>query len=216
MPVFSRPVRRGIFAVAALAAIAGGGMILTGAAPFGSEMASGLFHTASTARAGETQLAQAESGKASRSGTVEGESSTRTTKSFGGWTVVCNESGEPVQRICSANFRVINQQNKANVLVWLIGFNAEGELLSEFMTLTDVQIQPGVAVTLENGEALSANFVECTTRGCKARLVMNDTILSQLKASSNATIAITRLDGQVIQFQMQIPGVDQALAELGV
>lgn len=216
MPVFSRPVRRGIFTVAALAAIACGGLILTGAKPFGYDLTRGMFQTASTARAGETQLAQAETGKASRSGAVEGESSTRTTKNFGGWTVICNESGEPVQRVCSANFRVINQQNKANVLVWLVGFNAGGELLSEFMTLTDVQIQPGVSVTLENGEPLTANFVECSTRGCKARLVVSDKVLAQLKASSNATIAITRLDGQVIQFQMQIPGVDKALAELGV
>ena len=53
-------------------------------------------------------------------------------------------------------------------------------------------------------------------RGCKARLEMTPNLVRQMKASKNAKIDMTRLDGQVIQFAMEIPGIDQALAELGV
>ena len=163
------------------------------------------------------RIAQDDNGKAPRNGTsAEGVSTTRTTKSFGGWTVICNEGGEPVKRVCTANYRVINKQNNSNILIWLVGFNSEGQLLSEFLTLTDVLIPPGVSVTLEDNEPVTAGYVECTTKGCKARMNMSDELLSQLRSASNATIGITRLDGQLIQFQMQIPGVDQALAELGV
>ncbi len=219
MPVRSRTIRRGVFGITALVAIAAVALFLAGRVPGAPGGISSLFPSSTKAVASQVpqQMAQATGGKGARDGaTVDNSNNTRTTRSFGGWTVVCNEGGEPVRRVCSANFRVINQQNNSNILVWLVGFNAEGELLSEFLTLTDIQIQPGVGVSLESGEAVTAPFVECSTRGCKARLTMSDSFLQQLKAASNATIAITRIDGQVIQFQMQIPGVDQALAELGV
>lgn len=145
-----------------------------------------------------------------------GGTTTTTTTTHGGWVVVCNETGAPPSRVCSANFRVVNQQTNSNILVWLVGFNAEGSLLSEFLTLTDVLIQPGVVVTIDQGQAARAEFVECSTTGCKARLAMTPELVLRMKAAQRATIEITRLDGQIVQFQMEIPGVDGALAALGV
>src|SRR5690606_18608846 len=141
---------------------------------------------------------------------------TTTTTTFGGWTVSCNEGGTPPRKVCSANFRVMNKENRANVLVWVIGFNAQGALLSEFLTLTDVQIQPGVNVTFDEGTPVKADYVECTTNSCKARLAMSPDLIRELKAASKSTIEMTRLDGQVLRFQMEIPGVGEAMAELGV
>jgi invasion protein IalB len=139
-----------------------------------------------------------------------------TTAKFGGWTVTCNQAGEAAAKVCSANFRVVTKENNANILVWVIGFNAKGALLSEFLTLTEVQIQPGVGVTLDDATTLKADFVECGVKGCKARLEMSPSIVRSMKAATKATIAMTRLDGQVLQFQMEIPGIGEAMAELGV
>lgn len=216
-PLASRIILRGILGAAALLAIGAGALAVTGNMPLAAETARSAFHTASTTQeANPVQMAQASDGKGARSGSATVPGATQTTRTFGGWTVSCNEGGEPVKKVCSANFRVINQQNKANILVWLVGFNAEGQLLTEFLTLTDVLIKPGVLIQLEDQEAVRADFVECSTRGCKARLALDDSLLEQLRQSTKATIAVTRLDGQVIQFQMEIPGVDQALSELGV
>ncbi len=209
-----RSKRRGIFWIAALAMLAIVGLAVMAFVPSATEKLASAFRSSTTAIASQPQqVAQAPAGKSSRSaGDAE---NTRTTRSFGGWTVVCNEGGEPVRKVCSANFRVINKENNANLLVWLVGYNAEGQLLSEFLTLTDVLIQPGVAVTLQGGQPVTAPFVECSTRGCKARLGMSGDFVAQLKSATSATIAVTRLDGQIIQFQMEIPGIDEALAELG-
>lgn len=167
--------------------------------------------TASTAR--ETQVAQA-TPKDSRE--AVGEGTTTTTRTFGGWTVTCSEGGNLASRICTASFRVINKQNNANVLVWVIGRNAQGKLLSEFMTLSDVIIPPGVTVAIEDDAPAKAEFIQCTTRGCMARLEMSEEMIGRLKGATRATIAMTRVDGQVIQFQMEIPGIGDAMGALGV
>lgn len=139
---------------------------------------------------------------------------TTTTSTFGGWTVQCDETAD--KKVCSANFRVINKQNNTNVLVWLFGFNKDGKFLTELLTLTDVQLEPGVVLTLDEGKPIKAGYVECSTQGCKARLEMTPNLIRQMKGAKKAKIDITRLDGQVIQFAMEIPGIDQALGELGV
>lgn len=140
---------------------------------------------------------------------------TTTTTTHGGWTVSCNTSGTPPVKVCSASYRVFNKQNNQNLLVWVFGRNRENKLLAEFMTLTDVQIEPGVVLTLDGGTPIKAGYVECTTRGCKARLEMTPNLVRQMKAAKKARLDMTRLDGQVIQFSMDIPGIDLALGELG-
>ncbi|MER2535300.1 MAG: invasion associated locus B family protein [Rhizobiaceae bacterium] len=142
-------------------------------------------------------------------------STTTTTTTHGGWTVTCNEGGTPPAKVCTASFRVINKQNNQNLLVWVFGRNKEGKLLAEFLTLTDVLVQPGVVVTLDDGKPVKADYVECTSRGCKARVELTPNMVRQMKGAKKARIDMTRLDGQVVQFTMDIPGIDLALGDLG-
>lgn len=166
---------------------------------------------AEPAKSDETLVAQAaQKGDAVTTPTK----TTTTTSTYGGWTVQCQESGET--KVCSATFRVFNKENNANILVWAFGFNTEGKFLAELNTLTDILIEPGVVLTLDEGKPIKVNYVECSTRGCKARLEMTPNLVRQMKAAKKAKIDMTRLDGQVIQFAMEIPGIDQALADLGV
>jgi invasion protein IalB len=145
-------------------------------------------------------------------------STTTTTTTHGNWTVTCGEGGTPPKKICTAMFRVINKQNNQNLLAWTFGRNQEGKLLAEFILfppLSDVQVQPGVVFTLDEGKPIKADFVECSTRGCKARIELTPNLVRQLKAAKKARIDLTRLDMQVTQVGMDIPGIDLALGDLG-
>lgn len=214
----SRGIGYGLRALLAATVLAGAGAAVF-YLPLGVEMP-GWARSGSTgglvtgATAGQLQFAQAaQKGSRDANGTA---GTTTTTRTFGGWTVSCSEGGNAPARICSANFRVINKQNNSNVLVWIIGYDSQGQLLTEILTLSDVRIQPGVTVEAEGIEPARAEFVECTPRGCKARLEMTSELSSRLKSAEKATIAMTRIDGQVIRFEMEIPGIDQAMEELGV
>jgi invasion protein IalB len=150
---------------------------------------------------------------------------TTTTTRHGGWTVVCTRAANQEKEICNASFRVINNQNKANLLVWLFGLNAQGEKLTEFRTLTEVRIQPGVVVELEgsaemratykDSEPLRAAYVACGTGGCQASLNLDGDMIERLTDAKTATISMTRSDGQVIQMKMDVTGIDLALRDLG-
>lgn len=140
---------------------------------------------------------------------------TTTTTTHGGWTVSCTETSNPAVKTCTASFRVFNKNSNQNLLVWVLGHDREGRLLAEFLTMTDVLVQPGVVVVLDNAQPVKADYVECTSKGCKARLVLSADLIKSLKGAKKARIDMTRLDGQVVQFTMDIPGIDLALRDLG-
>lgn len=140
---------------------------------------------------------------------------TTTTTTHGGWTVSCSQAGDPPAKTCTATFRVFNKNTNQNLLVWVFGHDREGRLLAEFLTLTDVLVQPGVVVVLDDGNPVKADYVECTSKGCKARLELTADLVGRMKAAKKARIDMTRLDGQVVQFTMDIPGIDLALRDLG-
>jgi invasion protein IalB len=163
----------------------------------------------------ETLMAQAAT-KEARPGAESTTKTVTTTTTHGGWTVTCSEGGTAPDKSCSANFRVINKKNNSVVLVWLIGRNKDGKLLAEFLTLTDIMIQPGVMVTIEEAKPVKADYVSCTSKGCKASLDLTPNLVRQMKEAKKAKLDMTILDGQVIQFAMDIPGIDKALADLGL
>ena len=142
---------------------------------------------------------------------------TTTRTRHGGWTVTCRVGGDPAQKRCSAEFRVVSKENNnALVLAWLLGRNAEGKLLAEFVTPTDILIRPGVAVSFDDGKALRAEFVSCTSRqGCRASMELTPKITRELKSAAKAKVGFTLLNGKVMEVGVEIPGVDLALADLG-
>lgn len=140
---------------------------------------------------------------------------TTTTTTFDNWTVVCSRTADQKSASCGASYKVVNNQNQSVLLVWLFGRNAKGEKLTEFRTLTDVLIEPGVGITLEEGDPLKANYVSCSTNGCQASLALDDDMIERLRNTKSATISMTRLDSKQIQFKMDVAGMGQALKALG-
>lgn len=157
--------------------------------------------------------AQEEGGAAQQP--ADGKTVTTQTTTYKGWTVVCTSTEGAEEQVCSANFRVVNQQNNQNMLVWLFGRNPAGEPLAEFNTLTDVLIKPGVVIALDDGDPLKAGYVSCATGGCKASLALDKEIIGRMKEAQNVRVDMTRLDGQVVQFKFDVAGIESALAAIG-
>ncbi|MBX3584733.1 MAG: invasion associated locus B family protein [Rhizobiaceae bacterium] len=147
----------------------------------------------------------------------EGATVTTTTTTHGGWTVSCREAGEMPQKTCSAEFRAVSKQNNnATVLIWLLGRDAKGKLLAEFVTPGDVLIKPGVSVVIgEGGKPSNAEFVSCSTKqGCRASMEVTPKLARDLKQATKVTVGLTLINGQVMQVAMEVTGIDKALADL--
>ncbi|WP_421694430.1 invasion associated locus B family protein [Aestuariivirga sp.] len=140
---------------------------------------------------------------------------TTTTTTFNNWTVVCSRTAEQKSANCGASYRVVNTQNQSVLLVWLFGRNAKGDKMTEFRTLTDVLIEPGVGIALEEGDPLRASYVSCATSGCQASLALDDDAIERLRTTKSATVSMTRLDGKEVQFKMDVAGMGAALKALG-
>lgn len=176
-----------------------------------SEPSAGSSPSASGSGAAPGLMAQAEPAPP----TTTTSTTTTTTTIHGGWTVTCSQTGDPPTKRCSAEFRVIDKDNKAVVLIWLLGRDKEGTLLSEFVTPSDILIRPGVAVTLGDEKPWKAEFLSCTTKqGCRASMELTPKLARDLKAATKAKIGLTLLNGKVMEIGMDIPGVDMALTDL--
>lgn len=142
------------------------------------------------------------------------QSVTTTATSHGGWEVVCTRTNLDKASKCAATFRVVNQANKANLLVWIIGRNEKDEPLTEVFTFPEVLIQPGVSFTLGDAKPLTAQFVSCSAGSCKAALALDAARLKLLKQARSAKVAVTQNDGKVITFNLDVTGIDGALKDL--
>lgn len=188
------------------------------AAQAASSTQASLAEDATTATAsGETKPSLVAQEQPAPQPAAPSTTTTTTTSQHGGWTVTCTVAGEPAQKTCSAQFRVVSKENNnALVLVWLLGRNAEGKLLAEFATPSDIQIKPGVAVSLDDTNIGAAEFVSCTSnQGCRAALELTPKLARDLKQAKKANVAITLLNGKLLQIGVEINGIEQALAELG-
>ena len=137
------------------------------------------------------------------------------TMQFGGWTVTCDEAGDPPQTVCSAAFRILDKNTNSTILTWMLGRSKDDQLLTEFFVPTEVLIEPGVSVSLEDGPSYKADFVACGRSACRAVLPLDAAIVSELASATRATISLTASNGRVTRFSMGIEGIEAALAELG-
>ena len=137
------------------------------------------------------------------------------TMQYGSWKVTCEEAAGSSSTVCSAAFRIVDQNSRRTILTWLLGRNRDNRLLTEFFVPTEVLIEPGVSFSLEDGPAYKAAYVACGASACKAALALDDALVSELSSATRATIALTASNGKVTRFSMAIDGIEAALAALG-
>lgn len=142
------------------------------------------------------------------------QSVTTTTTAYGGWEVVCSKTSQQKTRKCAATYRVVNQQTKANLLVWVFGRNDKDEPLTEIYTFPEVLIAPGVAFTLNEAKPVVAPFVSCAGTSCKAAMAMDAAKIKLFKQAKAAKVAVTQNDGKVLTFNLDVSGIDAALKDL--
>jgi invasion protein IalB len=136
------------------------------------------------------------------------------TMQYGGWQVTCDEAGDPPQTVCSAAYRIVDKRTNATILTWLLGRRGDGQLLTELFVPTEVLIEPGVSMTLDEGPVYQADFVACGRSACKAILPLDAALASELSNATQATLSLTASNGKVTRFSMGIEGVAAALAEM--
>ena len=134
---------------------------------------------------------------------------------FDNWIVTCNEFQDgSTTRKCSALLEVIQDKTQRPVFSWTIEVNEKKQLVSVFQTPTGVAIAPGVQLRIGKSPARTIPFASCETGHCVATTVVDANLLREMTTSPTAQAVIQGLQGNIVEFNIQMKGFDKAYSAL--
>lgn len=128
------------------------------------------------------------------------------------WIVACDYYKPPRSRKCSARTQVVPRGSNRPVLILTVYLDETARhprLLIE--SPTNVQIGPGVQVTLADGVSQRAAFQTCAQNGCSALVPDDPKFLTAMQNSKDVNVTITGLDGNAIKFDFPLNGANPAI-----
>jgi invasion protein IalB len=138
------------------------------------------------------------------------------TVTYDSWTVTCRDTVDAkTKKVCSGMLQIADQKSGQVLLVWIIGRNTEGALLSVLRSPTGVLVQNGVELKIGGGAVRKLSYTSCDARQCEASVPMDEALSRDASAAQEAVITIYVSDGRGVSFNVPLKGADKAIAALG-
>lgn len=138
------------------------------------------------------------------------------TINYDSWVVTCSDTiAKGSKKVCTGVLKIIEQKQRRVLFAWLIGRDNKGVLRTVMQTPTGVQIAKGVELKLGKNRAGKIDYTACTPRNCEASIAMNDAMIKEAIASSEAVATIYAINGRAINFKVPLKGIDKVIAAVG-
>jgi invasion protein IalB len=111
--------------------------------------------------------------------------------------------------------QVIEEKQHQVLMVWLIGRDNQGVLRTVIQSPTGVKIPKGLELKFGASSVRTLPYAACTPQNCEASTAMDDAMVRDARASSEATATIYAIDGRAINFKIGTKGIDKAFVALG-
>ena len=123
------------------------------------------------------------------------------------WQIRC-ETPPGAQAEQCALFQSVIAEDRANVglTVLVIKTAYQKSRLMRIQAPLGVLLPAGLGLKIDNTDVGRAGFVRCLPRGCYAEVVMDDTLLKQLKEGQTATFFIFQTPEEGIGFPVSLKG----------
>jgi invasion protein IalB len=123
------------------------------------------------------------------------------------WQIRC-ETPPGAQTEQCALFQSVVAEDRANVglTVLVIKTADQKSRLMRIQAPLGVLLPAGLGLKIDNADVGRAGFVRCLPRGCYAEVVMDDTLLKQLKEGKTATFFIFPTPEEGIGFPVSLKG----------
>jgi invasion protein IalB len=146
---------------------------------------------------------------------------------YDSWTVTCHEGGA-VKKTCVAALQVFDKDRRLVLLKWQIGFDKTSRLTTAINIPTGlavkdekqqivsggISIKNGVSLKLGASPVRQLAFLICAQQQCEASVPMDDAFVKDLGAATTATATVHTADGRAVPFDIQLKGIDKALASV--
>jgi invasion protein IalB len=134
---------------------------------------------------------------------------------FENWVVTCNEFAEgPRPRVCSAVLQIAQQNTNQVVFAWTIAIDNAKQMVTIMQMPTGVNIPPGVELRVGKVPPHKIPFASCDTGGCVATSPMDANLLKEMTTVPTAEAIVQGIQGNTVQFNIQMKGFDKAYAVL--
>jgi invasion protein IalB len=134
---------------------------------------------------------------------------------FENWVVTCNEFADgPRPRVCSALLQIMQQNTNQIVFTWTVAVDNSKQMVTIMQTPTGVNIPPGVELRVGKTPPHKVPFASCDTGRCVATLPMDAALLKEMTTVPSAEAIVQGIQGNNVQFNIQMKGFDKAYAVL--
>jgi invasion protein IalB len=134
---------------------------------------------------------------------------------FDSWTATCHEFAEGARkRACTAQLQIQQSGSNQIVLTWVVLINDNKQLVSVMQTPTGVAIAPGVELKLEKAAPRKVAYESCDNGQCISTQILDNNLMRDLAAAPNVQVTIQAINGQQVNFNFPIKGIDRALTHL--
>jgi invasion protein IalB len=134
---------------------------------------------------------------------------------FENWAVTCNEFADgPKSKRCSALLQIMQQNTNQTVFTWTVGLDEKKQLMAVMQTPTGVVIAPGIELKIGKLAPQKIAFTSCEPGRCVATLPVDANLLREMTTSPTAEAIIQGVQGNAVQFNIQMKGFDRAYAAL--
>ena len=133
----------------------------------------------------------------------------------GDWQIRCDTPPGAQSEQC-ALIQSVTAEDRANVGITVIVLktaDAKARLMRVVAPM-GVLLPSGLGLKIDNADVGRAGFVRCLPSGCVAEVVMDETLIKQLRAGTTATFIIFQTPEEGIGFPMSLKGFGEGYDKL--
>ncbi|MEM6987207.1 MAG: invasion associated locus B family protein [Pseudomonadota bacterium] len=131
-------------------------------------------------------------------------------QAFRDWTARCSVPPNSNAQVCVLEQIVFSDDGERPMLRAAAGFLEQPGGVFEPAILTTVPLmvalQPGLAVSVDGGDAFIADFHHCTPEGCVAGLPLDERVMGAFRRGADAEIRVATIDGATVSMTLSLRG----------
>jgi invasion protein IalB len=133
----------------------------------------------------------------------------------GDWQVRCDTPPGAQSEQC-ALIQSVTAEDRANVGLTVIVLKTADQKsrLMRVVAPLGVLLPSGLGLKIDNADVGRAGFVRCLPNGCVAEVVMDDTLMKQMRSGQTATFIIFQTPEEGIGFPMGLKGFGEGFDKL--
>ena len=133
----------------------------------------------------------------------------------GDWQIRCDTpAGAQGEQCALIQSVVAEDRSNAGLTVIILKTADQKSKLMRVVAPLGVLLPSGLGLKLDDKDVGRAGFVRCLPNGCVAEVVMDDTLLNQLKTAKTATFIIFETPEEGIGFPLSLKGLGEGYDKL--